>query len=78
MKVSEFKALVPDHPELPAELGDDDLIDQWVLDCLHHAAKVEAELIRDPKLRLFSFSIDPVGTVKASMQFRVSYQVEAE
>ena len=69
MKVSEFKSLVPNAPDLPAELPDDYPIEQYLIDLYKHATFIQ--MGEEEEDRQFSFSINARGEVRASVVVEV-------
>lgn len=74
MKVSEFKALVPNAPDLPAELPDNYPIEQYLVDLFKHASFID--LGRAEQDRQFEFSINAKGEVRASLTVPVAVNLE--
>ena len=75
MKVSEFKALVPNAPDLPAELPDDYPMEQYLVDLFKHASFIE--LGQPEEDRQFEFSINASGEVQASLIVPVAVNLES-
>ena len=70
MKVSEFKTLVPNAPELPPELPDDYPIEQYLVDLMKHAAFIDQG--NSEENQVFEFSINARGEIRASLTVPVS------
>jgi hypothetical protein len=77
MKVSDFKAL-PNAPDLPAELQDDDLIEDYLIRLFIHGARAETFHVADTDTRKWKFYIDQNGAVRGEVKLPVAIDVSAQ
>lgn len=75
MKISEFKTLVPNAPDLPDELPDDYPIEQYLVDLFKHASFID--LTRPEERQQFEFSINARGQVRASLEIPVNVNLQS-
>jgi hypothetical protein len=78
MKISEFRAM-PNAPELPPELGDDDLLEDYLIRVFLHGARVEKHIYgpQHPSLR-WHFSVAANGTIRGEVKLPVTFYVNVQ
>ena len=78
MQVSEFKSLAG-APDLPPELADTDLIEDYLIRLFLHGSRAEsAYLGEDSPNRRWKFYIDQSGVVRGEVKLPVSVDVQVQ
>jgi len=78
MRIADFRAL-PNAPALPAELNDDDLLEDYLIRVFMHGSKVEKAIYGpQSKLLRWAFTIAKDGTIQGEIKLPVSFDVSVD